>query len=270
MISNMKVWILLNELDGYLNLGYINEDDADQFVFGFKGMEMKECWEPVHLNTYEEGRWSDIPWNTPPIFSQKAVDALKGLLEGRAEILPLIHSEAQYYAINVINVLDCFDYEKGKVEKDEEYDVIKDIKKYAFKFDKLQDDTIFKIPERKKSVIFITDTFKQRVEESGLAGFRFVEVWDSEANVTEVDEQDGNPPKLQPIQENPLTFNEAWEEVKSKDVVVAATGGEWKLKKHHNGEVIVGKWEYGKYTWMEPIYVPPIFLELEWYIVSKE
>jgi hypothetical protein len=270
MISNMKVWILLNELDGYEGLSFARDEEVKVFTRNFKGQSMIKDWIPVTMYTEEQGKRSDIPLNSPPIFSQKAVDALKDLIEGRAEILPLIHSEAQYYAINVINVVDCFDYEKGKVEKDEEYDVIKDIKKYAFKFDKLQDDTIFKIREDHTMYIYITDEFKQRVEESGLAGFRFVEVWDSEANVTEVDEQDGNPPKLQPIQENPLTFNEAWEEVKSKDVVVAATGGEWKLKKHHNGEVIVGKWEYGKYTWMEPIYVPPIFLELEWYIVSEE
>jgi hypothetical protein len=80
-----------------------------------------------------------------------------------------------------LDVIDCLDYEKSELSyfRSDPHD-IKKILKYEFLKDKIRDKVIFKIPENKLNVPFVTDQFKLEVEKHGLEGFRFEEVWDSE------------------------------------------------------------------------------------------
>ncbi|MGH9940174.1 MAG: imm11 family protein [Blastocatellia bacterium] len=48
--------------------------------------------------------------------------------------------------------------------------------KYVLYGDKLADQIIFKIPEVALLSVFVTDRFKNRVEEAGLTGFCFTEI----------------------------------------------------------------------------------------------
>lgn len=54
------------------------------------------------------------------------------------------------------------------------------IEKYAFYEDKIKDAFIFKLPEELKSQPYVTEQFKHLIEKSGIRGFKFVPVWDSE------------------------------------------------------------------------------------------
>ena len=83
--------------------------------------------------------------------------------------------------MNVLNVVDCLDYEKSEFEySPRNSNKIIGFKKFAFKFDKVIGHHIFKIPETLRADIFISDELKQKIENSGLKGFKFIEMWDSE------------------------------------------------------------------------------------------
>ena len=82
--------------------------------------------------------------------------------------------------MNITKVIDCIDYDNA------EYKSLPDGKimfftKYAFIEDKVKNQHIFKIPEFKTSRFFVSDEFKKRVEDTGMKGFEFRLLWDSEA-----------------------------------------------------------------------------------------
>ena len=73
----------------------------------------------------------------PLILNKKAVDTLDDLIEGQVEILPLKHPSENYYAINVINVLDCIDYENAEPNDWGGFD------NWAFIEEKIENQTYF-------------------------------------------------------------------------------------------------------------------------------
>ena len=48
-----------------------------------------------------------------PLVLQKAIEVVFDLIKRKVEILPLVHERYECYAINVLNVLDCIDYENA-------------------------------------------------------------------------------------------------------------------------------------------------------------
>ena len=48
--------------------------------------------------------------------------------------------------------------------------------KYVFKIEKLKNVTIFKLPEFPKAISYVTEEFKNVVEENNIKGFKFKEL----------------------------------------------------------------------------------------------
>jgi hypothetical protein len=130
--------------------------------------------------------------NFPSLFSKAvilvdeiALESLRGLLEMSGELLPLPHEDKLYYVANVtgcFNVLDVhrtqWRYEKGRPPID----------RYVFHRKRLTEMPLFKIPETCKSEILTCEglndaehEFKGRVEQLGLKGLIFEELWSSES-----------------------------------------------------------------------------------------
>ncbi|WP_407712621.1 imm11 family protein [Clostridium botulinum] len=95
-------------------------------------------------------------------------------------MVPLSYDKGDYSVINVTNVKDCVDYEKAEVKRFKGSDKIFRFIKYAFKPESIKNEHIFKVCEYSKIFVFVSDEFKNLVESSGLKGFLFIEVWDSE------------------------------------------------------------------------------------------
>ncbi|WP_202081742.1 imm11 family protein [Caldalkalibacillus salinus] len=265
----MKIYILNKKLEGYDYLGCANEYDSHTLLGGFRGTSMLDNWKPIKLETYEKGLESDFPGFPYPIFSERSISILEDLLLDNAEILPMIHSEKNYYAINITRLTDCFNRDKAKLLIEDKYnvEVVKDIQKYSFNKECIEQETIFKLKENLVE-IYVTDTFKNRVEEAGLVGFEFHEVWDSEKDYS-LEEAESAMPDIQPIQDGDYSFNEAWKMAEQGEV--AAASGEWKIKKSKDGQhMIIGKWTGEKYEYLIPHFVPPVLLDMEWKIVNKE
>ncbi|WP_373461116.1 imm11 family protein [Paenibacillus sp. V4I5] len=109
-----------------------------------------------------------------PIFSERAVTALANFLENTSQVLPLKHEKEKFYAINILNIVDGFDKQKSKIKYFNSGKIM-NIEEYFFHCDKIVNQHIFKIPERLKSTVFVSDVFVQAVKDHSLKGFIFKE-----------------------------------------------------------------------------------------------
>jgi hypothetical protein len=113
-------------------------------------------------------------------------EKLRDILEMAGELLPLSCKGADYTLLNVTECMDCLDHDKTAWVFGKATGAKIDIKRYVFKPERLPESSLFKIPER-VAHLFVAegrfdseDEFKSRVEQEGLEGLLFAEVWRSE------------------------------------------------------------------------------------------
>ena len=86
----------------------------------------------------------------------------------------------QLFVLNVTEIRDCLDREKSKLKLFSNSGRIMRIEKYAFHREMLSNAFIFKIPEEVHAHPYVTDGFKNLIEQNGIKGFKFVLVWQDE------------------------------------------------------------------------------------------
>lgn len=177
----MNIWKLGFEVDRYDNLTAEPEMGIEELQ-SFDGRSKKDQWIPrtfVKLEPEKKLPLSNAPGFLAhiPIFDKKSVDLLNGYLKDAVEILPIQSKDGEFYIINVINVLDCIDYEKSMYRTFPNSDRIMAFQSYAFKEEMLQGVNIFKIKDEPRRSAFITDDFRNCVLENKLVGFKFQLVW---------------------------------------------------------------------------------------------
>lgn len=159
----MKIWKLNFEVDEYDNLLPVKRFTVEE-IQSFDGRKMKDTWKPLPVKRAEPKKkleLSDAPGFTIPVFSKKALEVLRPLIQNSVEELELQFSEAEYYAINVITVLNVIDYDKSEYIKFSDEDRIMLFEKYAFiKCDALVNHNIFKIVDEPGRKAFVSDSFK--------------------------------------------------------------------------------------------------------------
>lgn len=177
----MKIWHLDADVNNFENLTPIKEKDWN--ILRFDGTRLLDAWTPVAVRVIEEREKSDTPGLSGgiPVFSPKAVEVLKDLMEDSVEILPLRCRRGEYYAINVLNVLNCIDYEKAKFKRFQSSGRIMLFNKYTFKPECVKSEHIFKIIDEPARRPFVSDEFRNRVLDNELIGFKFELVWNSES-----------------------------------------------------------------------------------------
>ncbi|QJC53577.1 hypothetical protein HGI30_19925 [Paenibacillus albicereus] len=246
-------------------MNFLNEDF--KFYDYFNGKPMKEDWVPFEVRHLSK---KSLPTDCTgvgggvPIISERALTVLQPMIDRNVEVLPFIHPEKPYYAINVTTVLEALDYEKAIYTRNPRYpQVITDIERYAFRPEIIGDNAIFKTPEFRGTEVYVTDTFKQAVEAADLKGFAFFLLWDSEQ-----EEQGGAATETEPEEVGEqFSFDEAQKRIEDGTVVAS---GEWRLKKDGDGELLLGRlYANGELSWIAPIYYPPILLDLKWHVVRE-
>lgn len=230
---------------------------------------MLDMWTPLEVEYIErsfKSKYDCSGFNQGAfIFNQKTVKALQPVLEGKVEVLPLVHigtpTPDHIFAINVVNLLDCLDYEKAKVKIDKEYNVVTKVLQYAFQIEMVIDESIFKMPQHRGTRIFVTEKFVQAVQENQITGLDFEEVWDSEEDLTVE--------RTIPIPQfegETYTFTEA---LKILDEGFAVASKHFKVQMEGN-EMIIGMMDIsGQYHWGGAYGFPPYFLEMTWYKVER-
>ncbi|WP_339848480.1 suppressor of fused domain protein [Paenibacillus sp. FSL W7-1088] len=183
----MKVWKLsedsVNQLLDFTEVRGVNEGIN-------KGNSLAKLWNEVEMITYSEGESADIysiaSQVTDLVLKERAANILSDLLEDKVELLPVHHNKEKYYVMNILNILDCVDIDQSIPSK------YGGFKNFVFEENEIQNQHIFKTLSYNyeiqnepfiSSQTFVSDEFKQRVEEAGLQGFRFRLAWSSEPEV---------------------------------------------------------------------------------------
>ncbi len=102
------------------------------------------------------------------------------MLTDNAEILPLDCEDGNFYAINVINVMDCINYEKSQYKTFRDGTRIMRFTKYVFIEKKIEGMNLFKIKDEPLKRPFVSEEFRKRAIDNNLTGFKFELAWDSE------------------------------------------------------------------------------------------
>ncbi len=178
----MKIWHLGTRANEYENLGWDSSISLKEKKT-FDGRRKSDGWKPIRVKRLYDREFGNTLSLTPnlPVFDKEAVNILGNLINEFGEILPLSFVDGEFYAINVIEVLDCINYDEAEFDMYEDGSRIMCFNKYAFNESAVKGKHIFKIIDEPRRSPFVSDEFKERVLASGLTGFKFSLVWDSEA-----------------------------------------------------------------------------------------
>ncbi|MFC4321424.1 imm11 family protein [Litchfieldia salsa] len=268
----MKVWLLKRAYANFEVFRFSDQSTGKLFRKNFRGVPMSENWETLQIETFKKGQKSDFPSGllSPPSFSEKAVQVLGDLLKGEVELLPMItENDDKYYVGNVTNILDCIDKDNSEVEVGEG-GLVDDYLKYAFIEDVIKDCHIFRIVTHDtyrllKTQVFVSDLFREKVLEARLSGFEFIEVWDSTKRMISSTKN-----KISSFHRNSekfYTFEEASMLVRNHNKIVLSD--EWAIRLGEDKKVQIGHLqEDGTFRWLNPIYYPPMFIEMKWRILE--
>ena len=176
----MKIWLLDCDVDSFENLTWKEGPDID-YIQSFDGRGKLRNWNPMKVKRMYDRKFSNTSGLSPhiPVFDEKAVSVLGDLLVGNAEILPLNCADGVFYAINVINVVDCIDYEKSQYKTFRDGKRIMKFTKYVFTERKIKGLHLFKIKDEPLKRPFVSEEFRKRVMDNNLTGFKFELAWDS-------------------------------------------------------------------------------------------
>lgn len=188
-MKKLKVYKLQNVMKNYsffIEINYANWKDS----IHTKSIEQK--WRPFDLKNFKIPEFELHPSDTGKrnyrfdlststggfiIFSEKAIESLKDILEPRGQFLPVITPSKRkkylgYYPTNPLR--NMIDLEKSNINKEElENFGIREINNIHIKSGAIIDEYIICFSEARGCVL-ITEKFKKRVEEAGLEGFDFV------------------------------------------------------------------------------------------------
>lgn len=140
-------------------------------------VQLRSLWKPAAV----KGRvqpWNDYPAVSlnVPAFSIRAVQSLQELLEPHGELLPLVTDVGEYYAYNVLTVVDVLDEEKSFIHWSSTRSYASRIYRFECRNDMLEGQSIFRLPQQ-MSNYFVTEVFAERVRKHHLQGFDLAKVW---------------------------------------------------------------------------------------------
>lgn len=184
--EEMNVWLIRSDVNRYGSFSFKDQANDDKFFsYSFNGTSLSNEWNSIEVTvTKMKGRELGhiLGIVIELAFSGRVIDEINDLIKGKVELLPLSCNEIEerFFILNVVNVLDCIDYENADVVKFPGLDIVSGFNKYAFHKEIVENETIFKIKELPKSYLFVTDIFKNKIEKAGFTGLLFEKVWYSE------------------------------------------------------------------------------------------
>ncbi len=186
-----KVWIARIDVENYRLFEPTPEffDKCVEWINKFREERLfSQEWQPVEMVLFEGEKGKKRKERRKPIAdftsgyvvdacSERARAVIEPLVRGQVEFLPLITPVGMYFEMN-LQRLSCLDVERSEIDYlyPEEKRKIFQVKKYAFRWDALKDQHIFWIREVGKTPTFVSDEFKNLVEEHGLTGLEFYPV----------------------------------------------------------------------------------------------
>jgi hypothetical protein len=134
-------------------------------------------WKPLRVSGRVK-EFNDYPCLnlSVPAFSRRAATALADFLDVNGELLPLATALGEYYAYNVLTVVDALDQKKSVFDIEQGSVLPDEIVRYEFKPSVVRRLSIFRIVEDPIRT-YVTQKFVDRAEKHALNGFDFQLLW---------------------------------------------------------------------------------------------
>jgi len=154
--------------------------------FRFDGTSVKASWRPAKLTRYQElplGDHISKLSSDVVILRKSAVDKLKNIL-GNVELLPTVCDFGDYWMVNVLDILDCVDYEhsdyttfSNNARLDGRTKIMA-FDQISFLPERVMGYHLFKTIDLPKSEIYVDNVFVKAVQDHSITGFLFQKVWE--------------------------------------------------------------------------------------------
>ena len=189
-MKKIKLYALRGLTRDYSSFCQTNYESLNESIL--KKVIEEQCWKGFDLNNFNIPEFSlcssdsgkknyqfDISSSSCPffIFSEGAIEKLVHILKPRGQILPIITSSKRkkyigYYPTKpLVNMIDI---EKSGMEKEDlETFGVRNINDLYLKQEAELDDYIICFSEDRAKV-FVTEKFRNEVEQAGLKGFDFI------------------------------------------------------------------------------------------------
>ena len=177
-----NLWDVIEDANRFRSFLRVDQSQGSHLLEAFKSnSSLADSWQPVDLVLSLGKGEKDKPIAdfmsgfVSVAISGKALGVLTPSLLDQAECLPLNTDAGTYFALNVTAV-NCLDQGHSTLKLFSNSQRIMRVEKYAFYWEKLNGIHIFRLPELGISRLFVSDTFKQAVEENSLTGLLFYPV----------------------------------------------------------------------------------------------
>lgn len=168
---------------GYEWINALDEPDYEVFL-SFDGRARAGIWNPVRVRRVradesQDFRESDFPWlgSHALVLSQRAVKALREIIEPCAELLPLGTEDAtELFVVNVLRVVDALDEDRSIVVRFPSSNRIMRVTRPHFREADIRGLDMFRLPFR-ASPTYLSQRFVDAVAEAKLVGLEFLRVW---------------------------------------------------------------------------------------------
>ena len=178
----MKIFDLGSDANRFQNFVFVDDEDVLGITEKFAGTPIGMDWQPPRIELLDDADSANRPPSDfpnlngmIPVFSGRAVEALRPLLEPSGELLRLEYDAGEYYAFNITKVVDVLDEAASDVERFRDGRIMM-IKRHAFVPDveeRLRGICVFKLPQRVRGFSYVTDAFVNAVKRHALRGFSF-------------------------------------------------------------------------------------------------
>jgi len=180
----MAVWRLESDTN-FTEFSFPLEEDQNFFRQLVKesfdeAKPLSSKWRPLHLLRGEPRKHPDffeIDDTGVIAVSSKSLHFLRDFLNAKIETLPIETDAGRYYALNVLNFVDCLNKRDSDCVATKE-GLIVNYSLLEFDPEKLGHHSIFKIPELPYQT-FVSDDIQEQCEEENLQGLLF----DAEVNL---------------------------------------------------------------------------------------
>lgn len=184
----MKVFKIRMDGDRYQTFYPVNRDDV--WTLRMDGTSKIDSWTPPPVYVLHPKLRAGGFYNANRshlIASPRATEALYNHFSFAGELLPLLYKEQTFTLLNVTQCIDVLDQERSEFEIGHTSGTKYRILTHAFHADRFVETSLFKIPDFNCSEIFVLEgandfemEFREAVEEAGLEGLIFTEVWNNE------------------------------------------------------------------------------------------
>ncbi|MEC0369515.1 imm11 family protein [Paenibacillus chibensis] len=217
-----------------LRLGIEKTDiNSNHPIFSeFYGDTILSLWSPIEVITIYKKTYKDFPCYRfgKPVVSRRVKELIEPFTINEIEFLPLLHEELEIYMINVVNVIDCVDYDRSEILLS--VGVMAGFRNIVFDYSKIPAGTyFFKIREMADTRVFITESFKEILESFKLKGLDFTKKYDSEFTIEMERQQKQQYEAALSLLENDHGPEFSYEEARAKiETGLAVESGKWRMQ----------------------------------------